>query len=34
MVGGVDAVKGCVDFGFDRVEGVENSFGLVEIFAC
>lgn len=34
MVGGVDAVESCVDFCFDRVEGVENSFSLVEVFAC
>lgn len=34
MIRGIDSIEGCVDFGLDRVEGVENSFGFVEVFAC
>ena len=33
VVAGVDAVEGGVDFGFDGVEGVENGFCGVEVFA-
>ena len=33
VVAGVYAVEGGVDFGFDRVEGVENGFCGVEVFS-
>ena len=33
VVGGVCAVEGGVDFGFDGVEGVKGGFGGVEVFA-
>ena len=33
VVGGIDAVEGGVDFGFDTVEGVENGFGGIEVFS-
>lgn len=33
VVGGVCAVEGCVNFGFDGVKGVKNCFRGVEVFA-